>query len=410
MTKARTLLFCVILLVPLYGLVWATDFGLLVDQRAGYGGIVNNSSQPDYRGILLPRFSTLLDDSGEFYISAGLAMIYENEDWAFVPELLRTEFHWLFNWGDFTIGRMQYSDPLGIVAAGLFDGARFTFDTMAGSFSAGALYTGFLYKKRANIAMTDDERESLGAGLDYNDFMDTYFAPRRALFALDWAHPSLAGGFLRTNFALLGQFDLTGGDMHTQYVMGRLTFPFGAFSFDLGGSLGLGLLQDSADLELCFAAEAAATWTLPTPFVSRLSLMGRYTSGVSEGGEFNAFRPVTISAQSPVLQPRTPGTSMVFLDYSARFNRNFAMSFLSYYFIRNDLYTYTGYPIIVTGNGAENKGHLLGNEFFLRLFWIPASDVHFNLGGGIFLPSMGNVAPGQANVWRIELGLVISLL
>jgi hypothetical protein len=96
---------------------------------------------------------------------------------------------------------------------------------------------------------------------------------------------------------------------------------------------------------------------------------------------------------------------MISLDYSARLNRSFAVSLSSYYFIRNDQFTYVGYPVDL----EDNDGHFLGNEFFARLLWRPASDVYFNLGGGLFLPSLGDVAPRMNNAWRVELGLIISL-
>jgi len=403
MTKTRKLLLSAVLLIILPSLLFAVDFGLIVDQSAGFGGIVGNDTQTDYTALFIPRFSTLIGDNGSFLISAGLAAVYEYEEFRFVPELLRTEFHWIFRTSDLRIGRMHYSDPLGFIAEGLFDGAQFTVDTAAGSFSAGAWYTGFLYKKRANIAMNEAEVQSLGTMLDYDNFVDTYFAPRRALVALDWVHPGLADGVLRTRLSVLCQFDLTDEDVNSQYITAQLSFPVRAFTLSFGGSLGL--LQDSGDQRVSYALEFGTTWALPTIFPSRLSLLGRYASGRSDDGTtIMEFRPVTLRSQSPVLQPKIPGLSMILLDYSARFNREFGMSLSSFYFIRNDLHTYVGYPV-----GADDDGHFLGNEFFARLFWRPASDVYFNLGGGLFLPSLGNAAPRLDNAWRVELGLTISL-
>jgi hypothetical protein len=404
MRKSKALLFFGVLLLLLPALVWAADFGVIAEQRLGYGGVVDNDNGLDYIAVLLPRFSTLLGDNGIFHISAGFAARYEREEWAFAPELLRTELFWLFDFGTLRAGRIHYSDPLGFIADGLFDGAHFTFDTMIGSFSAGAWYTGLLYKRRANIAMTGNELLSLSTEIDYDNFGDTYFAPRRFVAALDWEHPSLFEGFLRTRFSILGQFDLTDEELHSQYLTAKFSLPVWAFTFDLGGSLGL--MQLSGEQKLTFAAQFGAAWMVPTPFPSQLSLVGRYASGISEDGTtIDAFRPLTITRQSPILQPKIPGTSMILLDYSVRLNRSVLMSLSSYYFIRNDLYTYGGYLI----DAEENNGHFLGNEFFARVFWSPVSDIHFNVGGGIFLPSMGNVTPRSENAWRVELGLTISL-
>jgi len=390
-----------ILFFLLSGLVCAKDFGLVLDQSAGYGGVGDNNN-PDYTGVLIPRFSTRLGSNGLLYISAGVAAEYEYEEWSFVPELLRTEFSWLFPSADLKIGRMYYSDPLGFIAEGLFDGARFTYDTTAGSFSAGAWYTGLLYKKRARIAMTSDELLSYYTKVDYGEFVDSYFAPGRVVAALDWEHPNL-GRIFRTRLSLLGQFDLTDAELHSQYLTGKISVPLGAFLFDLGGSFEL--MEASDDFATAFALEAKAAWTLPTGMASRLSFLGRYAGGVM-GGDTGAFMPLTFQNQSTVLQPRVPGTTMLSLEYAARFHRSFSAVLSSSYFIRNDLETYTGYPV---GWTDESDGHFLGNEFFGRLYWSPVSDILFTVGGGLFMPSMGDAAPDAKNLWRIEAGLVISL-
>ena len=193
MKRQRFLLF--FLLLPCLCL-WSYDFGIILDQGISFTES-SLGTDTDYTASLIPRYSTLIGDRGDIYVSAGLNLDYTDENWSFVPELLRTEFTWLFDNADFRAGRMFYSDPLGFIAEGLFDGARFSFDTMLGTFSAGAWYTGFLYKKRANISMTAGELSNYHAELDYGDFSNTYFAPSRFFAALEWEHPGLGGGFLR---------------------------------------------------------------------------------------------------------------------------------------------------------------------------------------------------------------------
>jgi hypothetical protein len=251
--------------------------------------------------------------------------------------------------------------------------------------------------------MPAKEQELFDAKVDFARFADTYFAPRRFVTALDWEHPSLARGFLRTRLSLMAQFDLSDEDLHSQYLTAQFALPISAFTFSLGCSLGL--VRDSGDLGAAFAAEGGMFWTLPTANPSRLSLFARYASGRFEGGNVVAFLPITAITQSPILQPKIPATSMILLDYSARINRDFALSISSFYFIRTDLFTDIGYPVV----NAHEGGYFLGNEFFGRIFWSPASDVHLNLGGGLFLPSLGNAASGLNSAWRIELGLAISL-
>ena len=400
----KPLLFFGVLLVLLPVVSRAADFGIVLDQSGGYGG-VGDSADWDYTGVLLPRFSCLFGDNKSFYISAGAVAEYvakdSSENWTFLPELLRTEF-WIFDRADLRIGRMFYSDPLGFIADGLFDGRRFTYDSKAGSFSAGAWYTGFLYKRRARITMTPEERLSYNANVDYGAFFDTYFAPSRALAALDWEHPGL-GGSLSTHLSLLAQFDLEGTDLNTQYLTAKLELPLKALLLTLGGSFEL--KEISGEFGMAFTAEAGTAWILPTVIGSRLSLLGRYSSG-EMGGMIGAFLPLTAKSQSSILQPKLPGTSMVYLDYIARLHRSFSLSLSSSYFIRNDLKTYSGYPV----SGAEGEdGYFLGNEFFGRLYWSPLSDIQLTLGGGVFMSSLGDVAPKLDNVWRVEAGLVFSL-
>ena len=387
------------ILVFLSGLsLWAMDFGLLLDQDAGFGGL-GTDTQFDYTGILIPRFSALIGETGDFTLSAGFRADYQGEAWALFPELLRTELTLRFGSGELKAGRMQYSDPLGFIAEGLFDGARYSHDTGIGSFSVGAWYTGLLYKNRINITMTGAELESSYVALDYGDFVNTYFAPRRLLSALGWEHPGL-GDLVRADAALLGQFDLSGKEeLHSQYLALKFTLPYRDFVFDLGGSFELTELKE--ELGIAMAGELGAAWAPPLSFDSQLAFLGRFSSGVVEDGSVVAFLPVTTSSQGEILKAKLSGLSMLSLEYTARIFRSFSAGLSSSYFIRSDLGTYTA------GYGAD--GYFLGNEFYGRLIWSPLSDIMMKAGGGVFLPSLGNAAPDADPLWRVELNVIISL-
>jgi len=400
----RLRLFLCFLLVPCLFLA-AVDFGLSLDQNADYGGFGNKGSF-NYSGILIPRFSALIADFADIYVSLGLEVSYSDE-LRFVPELLRTEFSLYSGILDLTAGRMRYSDPLGFIAEGLFDGALLSLTGDAGTFSIGAWYTGFLYKRRANIAMTSDEMQSYSASLEFNNFLDTYFAPRRLVWSLGWEH---LGGPVQARFSVLGQIDLSDGFtlnrdglLHSQYIAGKISVPGNLFAFDLG--VCLGLAQDGGEFGLSHAAQFGVSFMPPLPFPSRLSFLARNSSGVSEDGLFTVFRPITTKTQGEILNARFSGLSLFSLDYIARVHRYFTFGITSTYFMRNDLGTFSSYPV-----SGESDGYFLGNEFFARLLWAPVSDIRLNLGGGIFLPSLGNVAPNEENAWRLELNLVISFL
>jgi len=165
--------------------VFAYDIGLTLDQEAAYSGTGSDAAL-DYKSIVIPHVSGLLGESGEFFVSAGLN--FQNHPWAVVPELLQTDLFFGFGSVDFRVGRMGYTDTLGFIADGLFDGASATFDTDAGIFGVGAWYAGFVCKRRANIEMTEDEYVANNSEIDYGDFVGTYFAPRRILAVLDWEH------------------------------------------------------------------------------------------------------------------------------------------------------------------------------------------------------------------------------
>ena len=99
---------------------------------------------------------------------------------------------------------------------------------------------------------------------------------------------------------------------------------------------------------------------------------------------------------------------MLQVDYTAPLHDTLSAGISSSYFIRNDLTTYSGYPLSVEGSD-DSGGSFLGNEFFLRLLWKPFSDISVNLGGGVFFPSLGDAAPKVDNIWRVELNVSLLL-
>jgi hypothetical protein len=396
--RFKPLFICYLLFVICY-FPHAWDFGMLLNQNAGYGGIGSEGTF-DFSIGVVPRVTGLLGEIGDFIVSGGFELDY-NDGWGYVPEVLRTEL--TFHPGSFAfeIGRMYHSDPLGFIAEGLFDGVKAAYNSGIGTFSAGAWYTGFLYKKRANIALIPEEQEANSAQLDYSNFGETYFAPKRYLGALGWEH---LGWIVQTQASILGQFDFSGEKpLNSQYAVVKLTMPVSAFSFNLGGCLEL--LQNDGELGKAFAAEAGVAFTPPANFKSRLSLLARYSSGGDDDSMFIAFAPFTTKNQGSILGAKLSGLSVITLDYLARLHPALSASLASTYFIRNDSVSYSGYPLPDEGSDES----FLGNEFFARLLWSPASDLQINLGGGIFLPFMGNVAPKADNSWRVELGVIFSL-
>jgi hypothetical protein len=378
--------------------LWAADFGLILDLTPGIGG--SDGCKFDFSGMLIPMFSVPVGD-GEIFISAGARADYQNESWDVIPELMRAEFSTRFNNLEIRLGRTQYADPLGFIADGLFDGALLSYDTdTAGTFSLGALYTGLLSKKRGKITMTLEELESSYTETDYSDFDGTYFAPRRFITSLDWKHPGL-GELVRAKASFISQSDLSGSGLHSQYFAVKFAVPVKLIVFDLGGCFEL-IENGASGMEtgIGLAGEFGVSCNLPGRIEDRLSFRGRFSSGTVEDGSVRAFLPLTTVSQGGVLKAKLSGLSTLSLDYIARPHESFSAGLSSVYFIRSDLATYANYG---------NEGYFLGAEFFGRVIWSPVSDIQLNLGGGVFLPSMGNASQESAPLWRVELNLVLAL-
>jgi len=395
-------------------LLYSYDWGLRLNQSLDVEGVGTETVElPDdlsYMGTLIPWLSMPLgadySSNKDLYLAAGMSVEYRDASVFFIPELLRTELTWRLGEGrELRFGRMNYTDPLGFIANGLFDGARFSFDQKNNSFGAGVWYTGLLYKRNANVTMTSLDQASYIEALDYSNFADTYFAPRRLVAAFDWENPYLAP-WLRMKAAILGQVDLTGRDelFHSQYLAFKASFLVQDFVFDLGGCFALAELSsdDSTEVKASFAGELGAGWTPPTQMKDLLKLTFRFSNGTVEDGSFAAFVPITAESQGDVLRAKLSGLSMIRLEYIARVYENFSFSAASSYFILSDLGTYKGLP-----DGRD--GYFLGNEFSGRMIWSPFSDLQLNLGGGVFLPSMGNSGSKSSPVWRVELYAALAI-
>ena len=385
------------LLLPVFTL-GAIDAGLLLDQS----GIYDYTEQLQFLGTLIPRFSIPIGEASELYISAGLTVKYEIEKGHIIPELLRTELTLRMDEkGELHIGRMYYTDPLGFIASGLFDGIRYVREMDNNSLiGVGMWYTGFLYKKNANITMTEAELDNYNAPVDYADFFDTYFAPPRMVIAVDWEHPGIKES-IRLRLAFISQFDLTFEKRfyHTQYFVAKAIIPANNIVFELGGTVEL--VENSRRFQISFAGELGIAWMLPTQINDRLSFSALFSSG-TVNNTFVAFNPVSTEAYGDVLSTKLRGISILRLDYTARLHQSFSFGLRSSYFILNDKASFSG-PI------PGNDGYFLGNEFYGFMVWSPLSDLQIKIGGGAFLPSLGNAARGSDVLWKAELGAVLSL-
>jgi len=419
MQQAHKLYFCffLALLALLPVSLGAFDFGFITSQYAGGNNQTGGENRFEYRGDFLPRFSGLISDLGEFVISPSFTIGVGNETetgFYYMPELLRTEISLRSGGSVMKVGRMYYADPLGLIANGLFDGVQYSHNSKAGTFSVGAWYTGLLYKKTANITMTEAEQKAYDAPLDYGDFLGTYFAPRRLLASLDWEHPSL-GELLLLKLSITGQADFTDGSSgekyHSLYASAKLGLPLKSVVLELGGSLETAFIGTTGNEKptMAFAGDFGFYWTIPASFHSRLAFNTRYAGAQLDDDAFiRAFVPVSSATVGDVFKAKLPGLTVLGLNYTARLNRFIGISVSASHFVRNDLRPVSGLP----SNAADidaSGGHFLGTEFFARFIWSPVSDIRLNLGGGAFLPALGDAMP-EANVqWRVDLTAIIAL-
>jgi hypothetical protein len=254
--------------------------------------------------------------------------------------------------------------------------------------------------------MTAEDRDKYYTVFKFDDFADSYFASRRFLAALDYEHPSLAE-FIRLRTALIGQFDLNNHDgrLHSQFLTVKAAAPYKNILYvDAGGALEL-LQATGEDISLGMTGEIGLSWMLPTVISDRLSLLGRFASGTDgNGGRMGAFSPLTTKTQGAILKAKFSGIALVQAEYSARLHQNLSADLTGIYFFRSDRETYLG------GRYTAKDGGLIGGELSARLIWIPASDLRLTLGGGAFLPQLGNAADdGAPTLWRAELGAVFEL-
>jgi hypothetical protein len=394
----------IVLLSPLF----AKDFGLVLDTTPGYEsfeGFDNPGKEKFvFGGALRPWFSSSLRSDMDIYLSAGVQVKYEREEFTLAPELYRTEFTWRpVETQSLSAGRIYYSDPLGFIAEGLFDGLAWTKFAEIGTFSAGAYYTGFLYKKTAYITVSHEELYSYNGTLDYADFVETYFAPSRALVSVDYAN--VFADELRLNLSLLGQFDLNGEDTyyHSEYLAAKAVFPWkNVFVFEAGAAAEF--IETSGESFLFgLAGEMKFSWMPPGVLQDRLQAGARYASGRWGESSFAEFRPLTTETQGHVLRAKLSGLSVIETEYTVRLHRVFAADISASYFIRNDLSTYIGLF-------ANNKEYFMGAEVYAELIWSPFSDIRFSLGGGAFLPQLGNTSPDSKPSWLVSLNITLAIL
>jgi hypothetical protein len=397
----KKLFFCAAALLLCAGTVFSQDYGL----NLRFLPVVYAGDKPygkfNFTGTAVPWFGTPLGEQGNLYLSAGLSVEYAEEEWKPVFEPYRFGLTYRFDSGlRLEAGRIS-RQPLGLVYTGLFDGFALDFELGKNRLSAGAFYTGLLYKKTANIVMSPG---------DYGDFNDGdhYFSSRRLLFSLGWGLPVSGGASL--GLEAIGQIDLNEPDariagdakVHSQYATATFTLPFLQY-FNAGLGAALGIIEAGRDAGFCFAASADLDWLPPGGRTDLLSLGAAVSSGAWADGA-KAFLPINTIAQGKVLGPRLSGIAVMEGEYSVRIHPSLSTQISAAYFFRTDTHTYSDSEL-----NPSSLSPLLGGEAYCGFTYAPVSDIRVTLGGGIFLPQLGRAfGAGASPRGRISLEAILS--
>jgi hypothetical protein len=412
-TKPYVKSFCVILILLVAASAAALDFGLVLVQEARASNEVAGSADAafSYVPVASPWVSGPLGKSFSLYLSAGVGFDFTTDsgdasawrDPPALPELGRAELTWTASPALYLrLGRQRFQDPAGLVTAGLFDGLRAGFSAAGSRFTAGAWYTGLLYKNTADIVMTNRDQAAYEKpyALDWDD---GYFASRRALVSLDWEKPDLA---LRSSLALglLAQFDVNGDDdgLDTQYLSARFGSRLApSLELQIDGVFGAG---EDPGWAVFFAGGLGLAWTPPGALDQRLSFRGLYSTP-SQGDRLWPFIPVSSLSQGQVFSPSLGGLSTLRGAYTLRPLSALSLTGELSYFIRTDTVTFQDRR---EPGKLKSEGYFLGGECYLAAAWTPLPDLALTLGGGAFFPGLGDAFTESAAI-RLQAALALML-
>ncbi|MDR3247290.1 MAG: hypothetical protein LBT39_00765 [Treponema sp.] len=383
-------------------LAGALDFGVIVQEGFEASG-GNEPFVPLWTQNAGPWFSQVVNEELSFQLSLDFSLAYApansntaGKKWRPVFQVNRAQVLWRpLPLLAVEAGRVFFEDPMGRIASGLFDGVKVTLNWEQNTLNAALLYSGLQYKERAKIIMTEGD---LG---DYAD-NDSYFAPGRLILSAFWQSRYLSDKTL--DLGALGQIDLRsqGEKLHSQYLLGKFSFP--VFSFiDVSTGAIIGVKEQDSGGALSFAANLSLAFALPGALADQLSLSGYVSSG-SVGPYLRPYFPVNALAEGEVFRPSLAGIYAVKLSYQLVPFKHTHLNATGRYFWRSTRDIIPG----VAGLNNSTKDNL-GAELYASGIWTPLSDLSLSLGGGVFFPSGPVKELGTEIMWKAAAAVILSL-
>ena len=383
---------------------FSADFGLLLNNKFEF-----EENKFTYNPGFTPWVSYTNGKGFSLYFSFLLSLKYAtdysgNGSWepqpsssVFAPEIARFAVSYREQKFLLEAGRIGYSDILGFTASGLFDGIRAEFTLPSGSLGVNALYTGFQYKETAKITMTDDDVSTYNEAWNFNaDTFNNYFASQRLVSSFNLNF--FIGNASSMSAEIMAQFDLTGNNnlLHSQY---------GAVKFDLNpantvritfGALFETMMSGNWDFNgIALGALAQFKIDLPTKINDRFGITAKFTTG-SFDNTITAFTPISTVQQGMIFDHPLSALANIGIDYNVKIIDSLFADFSVNYFINTDI-------------DSQAEGFSYGGEIWAAFAWQPLDDIRATLGGGVFLPILGDI-PADSNImWKITAGLTISL-
>jgi hypothetical protein len=205
------------------------------------------------------------------------------------------------------------------------------------------------------------------------------------------------GEFNALSLEVLAQFDLNGDEkaLHSQY--GEVQAEFFPAS-KLGVSAGVlfeTMENGDGEFTAAFGMLASLKTDVPGFLDDGLSVTMKFTSG-QWNDTFTSFAPLNSPAQGTIFSEPLSGLALISADYTVKLPQSLFANGALRYFIR-------------TFNGNEDEGYMYGAELWASLVWQPLDDLRFSLGGGLFVPGLGNIYPDGSGAWKVAAALTLSL-